>query len=98
MDATLHAAFSAAGLADTVVHTPQPGGSPITRRGYVDRAVATLGGEAQVRWAGGVVTLLRADGVDPRPGDLLVVGSDSYTVDRVEVDDESRIACTVTRG
>lgn len=97
LDAALHAAFTAAGLADTVVHTPAVGG-PITRRGYVDRAVAFMGGQAQVRNSGGTITLLRADGVDPKSGDTLAVGADLYRVDLVEIDDESRIVCTVTHG
>jgi hypothetical protein len=96
MDAAFHAAFQSAGLADTVVHTPVSTGTPINRRAYVDRVVAVMGGEGQVRSAGAAITLLRADGPDPIGGDTLAIDGETYTVDRVEVDDESRIVCTVT--
>jgi hypothetical protein len=89
LDATLHAAFAANGMADTGTLAPKAGGEPVPGvKCYVDRDVAALAMRGlEVRKGAALVTLLRQGVTDaPRVGDVITVGGDSLRV--VELLDE----------
>lgn len=94
LDTQIARALEGSGWMDTVTHAPASGG-PIVRRAYIDRSVTYAGQDGQVRSNTILATLLLAEGVEPRTGDTLTLGSEVFHVDRVEQVDESRVVCTV---
>lgn len=96
LDASLMAAFSAAGLADAAVFTQQGGGSPTACSVYVDRGVSYNGFDGTVRNdAVSLTAFLDEIGEVPKRGALFAVGSESWKVDAVTAKDESRVVCLV---
>lgn len=79
LDADLHAAFAAAGMADTGTYTA-PGGSPATVRVYVDGNIAEVGSYAPTFGYSASITLLRADVPDPVAGATVTVDGETYTL------------------
>lgn len=97
LDASLMAAFSAAGLADSAVFTQYGGGSQTSCSVYVDRGVSYQGFDGTVRNDAVSITLFLGEiGVVPLRGSLIVVGATTFKVDQVSNKDESRVVCLVT--
>ncbi|GAB3305648.1 hypothetical protein [Luteimonas notoginsengisoli] len=100
LDAGLHAAFAASGMADAGLYLPKdaaPGAVPTACRVYVDRDIQTLG-ETQQYKAGRVeVAYVLAD-VQPRKHGQLVVDGDTYFNDDEISNDGSLSRWVVRRG
>lgn len=91
LDADLHEAMLAAGVADMAVLSSQGAGN-VPCRVYVDRDIgALLLSGVEVRAGTVMVRLLKA-GVSVRPqhGDTLTVGTEVFTVQRLGAEDESQ--------
>lgn len=96
MDATLHAAFASAGMAETGTYTPPGGGAAVPVRVMVDRGVQAQGEYGVAVGPLIVVRILRADVVSPDAGGTLVIGGETFTLDRLESEDESASRWVVT--
>lgn len=91
LDAELHDAMLSVGMADMAVLSSQ-GAGHVSCRVYVDRDIGTiLLSGIEVRAGTVMVRLLKA-GVSVRPqnGDTITVGSDVFTVQRLDSEDESQ--------
>lgn len=97
MDATLHAAFAGAGMAETGTYTPQGGGAAVPVRVMIDRGVQAQGEYGVAVGPLILVRILRADVESPDAGGTLVIGSETFTLDRPESEDESASRWVVTR-
>lgn len=97
LDASLMAAFSAAGLADAATFTQYGGGSPTSCSVYIDRGVSFQGFDGTVRNDAVTVTAFLDEIAEvPKRGALFVVGATTFKVDQVSNKDESRVVCLVT--
>lgn len=82
LDASLHAAFAAAGMADSGYYTPVPGAVPVPCQVYVTRDVETIGDLRQFKAHSVeidyVLGSLALAGLEPAQKGRLLVDGDLY--------------------
>jgi len=93
-DSTALDAMLLAGLADDAIYTPAIG-DPIATRVLVDRAVQTIGDYGQVSGPHNSVTFLVAE-VSPKKGETVTVGTETFTLESKQSEDEARAVWTVS--
>lgn len=97
MDATLHAAFAGAGLAETGQYVAPGGGDPIDVRVYVDEAQQAMGEFSQSIGYRTVIGILLADVVPEQFATVSVDGS-AYKLEARDRVDQSISWWVVGRG
>lgn len=98
LDATLHAAFAGAGLADTGTYTP-PAGSPVAVRGYLDEELVQAVGEfAESAGVRTVLTLLREDVPSPVVGAAVVMDGGTFVLEAPVAEDAGASRWVVRRA
>lgn len=99
MDAELRAAFVDAGAADAGTYTP-PGGSPVACSMLVDRGLSLIAvDQSSINANQTTITLfLEEIGQRPAKGGVIQIGSEIFTIDRLDTIDESRAVCVVKVG
>jgi len=99
LDASIFASLAGAGIADSATYTPSIGGSGIPCGVYVDRAITLTGAQGQVINDAVIITAFAADiGSAPKPGARFKIGSELFTVESLNNQDESRYTCLVKAG
>ncbi len=99
LDATLVAAFKAAGLADDAIYTPPGGGAAIACEVMVDDGIAEFGEDlATVVGRRTLVSLQLRQVPNPVRGATVQVGAETYTLDIPESRDQSLSRWVVTHG
>lgn len=97
MDATLHAAFVDAGLADMGQYVPKAGGDPIDVRVYVDEAQQAMGEFGQSVGFRTVVGILLED-VVPEQFATVTIDGTAYKLEARDRVDQSISWWAVSRG
>lgn len=78
LDASLHASFAAAGMADAGAYTPPDGGAAVQCQVYVDRNCETIGGLKQFVADRVEITYVRTADFRPVQKGRILVDGDSY--------------------
>lgn len=73
LDAIIHSAMSAAGIADHAEYRASPSGPAVPCRVFVNRAMQQMGDFGQVSGARVLVEILRADVADPVRGAIVTL-------------------------
>ena len=89
LDASLHASFVAAGMADPGDYTPPDGGAAVPCQVYVDRDCETIGGLKQFVAGRVEIVYVRTDGFRPVQKGRLLVDGDVYVNAELVSDDGS---------
>ena len=80
LDAVIHGAFAAVGLADAGTYTA-PGGQGLPCRCYVDRSVQQMGDGGHVSGPRTLVTLVREGLPEPVAGAVVTVGAETWELE-----------------
>lgn len=98
LDASLHASFAAAGMADSGAYTSPDGGAAVPCQVYVDRDCETIGGLKQFVAGRVEITYVRPYGFRPAQKGQVLVDGDAYVNAELISDDGSLSRWRVRRA
>ncbi len=98
LDASLHAAFAAAGMAEFGLYTAPGASVAMPYQVYVDRDVETIGGLRQFMAGRTEIAFVLQPGLNPTSGGKIEVDGSTYVVGKIISDNGSVSRWTVRNG